>query len=59
MNIMGHSDIQTTMNIYAEATGVKKQESMMALSDKFLVLTLKALYNQGCTTTKTKYLLCV
>ena len=35
--IMGHSDIQTTMNIYAEVTGVKKQESMMALSDKILV----------------------
>lgn len=37
MDIMGHSDIQTTMNIYAEVTGVKKQESMMALSDKILV----------------------
>ena len=36
-DIMGHSDIQTTMNIYAEVTGVKKQESMMALSDKILV----------------------
>lgn len=31
MDIMGHSDIQTTMNIYAEVTGVKKQESMMSL----------------------------
>ena len=31
MDIMGHSDIQTTMNIYAEVTVVKKQESMMAL----------------------------
>ena len=37
MDIMGHSDIRTTMNIYAEVTGVKKQESMMALSDKILV----------------------
>lgn len=37
MDIMGHSDIQTTMNIYAEVTGVKKQESMMALSDKIRV----------------------
>ena len=37
MDIMGHSDIQTTMNIYAEVTGVKKQESMMSLSDKILV----------------------
>ena len=37
MDIMGHSDIQTTMNIYAEVTGVKKQESMMALSNKILV----------------------
>lgn len=37
MDIMGHSDIQTTMNIYAEATGEKKQETMMALSDKILV----------------------
>ena len=37
MDIMGHSDIQTTMNIYAEVTGVKEQESMMALSDKILV----------------------
>ena len=36
MDIMGHSDIQTTMNIYAEVTGVKKQESMMSLSDKIL-----------------------
>lgn len=37
MEIMGHSDIQTTMNIYAEATGQKLQESMSKISDKILV----------------------
>jgi len=33
-SIMGHSDIQTTMNIYAEATEEKKQETFERLSAK-------------------------
>ena len=32
--IMGHSDISTTMNIYAEATESKKQESFKNLAGK-------------------------
>ena len=35
--IMGHSDIQTTMNIYAECTKEKKQESITSLSGKIIV----------------------
>ncbi|MDD3137992.1 MAG: tyrosine-type recombinase/integrase, partial [Lachnospiraceae bacterium] len=30
-NIMGHANIETTMDIYAEATELKKQEAMKAL----------------------------
>jgi len=32
---MGHANIETTMDIYAEATERKKQESMKKLSEKF------------------------
>jgi len=28
---MGHADIETTMNIYAEATELKKQDAIQAL----------------------------
>ena len=33
-SIMGHKDIQTTMDIYAEATEEKKQESFERLAEK-------------------------
>lgn len=33
--IMGHKDIQTTMDIYAEVSEAKKQESMKEVADKF------------------------
>jgi integrase len=32
--IMGHKDIQTTLDIYAEITGSKKQEAFDKLADK-------------------------
>jgi len=35
MNIMGHSDIQTTMNIYAEAQSEIKKQSMTKLSTEW------------------------
>ena len=35
--IMGHSDISTTMNIYAEATESKKQESFKNLAGKIKI----------------------
>lgn len=35
--IMGHSDISTTMNIYAEATESKKQESFKNLIGKMKI----------------------
>ena len=35
--IMGHKDIQTTMNIYAEATREKKQQTMEQLEGKFKI----------------------
>lgn len=34
---MGHSDIQTTMDIYAECTQEKKQEVFAILSGKIMV----------------------
>ena len=34
-SVMGHANIETTMDIYAEATERKKQESMKKLSEKF------------------------
>lgn len=34
---MGHSDIQTTMNVYAEATEERKQEIRIKLDDKILL----------------------
>lgn len=36
-DIMGHSDIQTTMDIYAEATQEKKQEVMTKLNGKIVI----------------------
>lgn len=35
--IMGHSDISTTMNIYAEATEAKKKESFQSLEGKIRI----------------------
>lgn len=35
--IMGHSDISTTMNIYAEATNDKKQEAFLKLEGKIKI----------------------
>lgn len=35
--IMGHADIETTMNIYAEATKEKKQESFANLEGKIKI----------------------
>ena len=40
--IMGHSDISTTMNIYAEATEAKKKESMANMDDKIFIRSRKA-----------------
>ena len=37
-SIMGHKDIQTTLDIYAEVTGAKKKEALFALSDKLIVI---------------------
>ena len=34
---MGHADIETTMNIYAEATAQKKQESFAQLEGKIKI----------------------
>lgn len=34
---MGHADIETTMNIYAEATKEKKQESFSNLEGKIKI----------------------
>lgn len=31
---MGHTDIKTTMDIYAEVSEAKKKEALNALSDK-------------------------
>ena len=36
-SVMGHSDITTTMDIYAEATDEKKQEIMANLQGKIIV----------------------
>jgi len=36
-DIMGHSDITTTMNIYAEVTEKKKQESFKNLEGKIKI----------------------
>lgn len=37
-DIMGHADITTTMNIYAEATKEKKQEAMANLNEKIKIM---------------------
>ena len=34
---MGHADITTTMNIYADATREKKQEVMMNMEGKIII----------------------
>ena len=36
-SIMGHANIETTMDIYAEVTDMKKVESMKHLSEKYNV----------------------
>lgn len=36
--IMGHSDISTTMDIYAEATDEKKKEILTDLQGKIMVM---------------------
>ena len=36
-SIMGHADISTTMNIYAEATDDKKQEIVANLQGKIII----------------------
>lgn len=36
-SVMGHADITTTMDIYAEATNEKKQEIMANLQGKIIV----------------------
>ena len=36
-SVMGHKDIQTTMDIYAEATEEKKQEIMANLQGKIII----------------------
>ena len=37
-SIMGHADISTTMDIYAEATEEKKQEIVAKLENKIVIL---------------------
>lgn len=37
-DIMGHADITTTMNIYAEATKEKKQQAMANLNGKIKIM---------------------
>ncbi|MDY4029377.1 MAG: tyrosine-type recombinase/integrase, partial [Butyrivibrio crossotus] len=37
-SIMGHADISTTMNIYAEATQEKKQEVIAKLDNKIVIV---------------------
>lgn len=34
-SIMGHADITTTMDIYAEVSEMKKQEAIRELSNKY------------------------
>ena len=36
-SIMGHADISTTMDIYAEATEEKKQEAFVNLENKIII----------------------
>ena len=36
-SVMGHADIQTTMNIYAECTAEKKQEALQSLDGKIII----------------------
>ena len=37
-SVMGHSDISTTMDIYAEATEEKKAEVIAKLEDKIFIM---------------------
>ena len=39
--IMGHSDISTTMNIYAEATEAKKKDTINCLDNNYRILPMK------------------
>lgn len=39
--IMGHADISTTMNIYAEATEAKKKDTINALDNNYRILPMK------------------
>ena len=39
--VMGHSDISTTMNIYAEATEAKKRESIANMDAKIMIRSKK------------------
>jgi site-specific recombinase XerD len=36
--VMGHKDIQTTMDIYADCTEEKKQEVIKKMEDKIFVI---------------------
>ena len=36
-SVMGHVDIGTTMNIYAEVSEARKKQSMEALSEKMVL----------------------
>jgi hypothetical protein len=38
---MGHADISTTMNIYAEATEAKKKDTINALDNNYRILPMK------------------
>lgn len=40
--IMGHADISTTMNIYAEVTETKKKDTIDCLENNYRILPLKA-----------------
>lgn len=40
--IMGHADISTTMNIYAEATETKKKDTINCLDNNYRILPMKA-----------------
>ena len=37
MSIMGHSDVQTTMNIYNEIQETKRKEALEDLNDKIKI----------------------
>ena len=49
---MGHANIETTMDIYAEVTDMKKTEAIEKLSHKLDVFQEKFFRNFSCTTKK-------